>query len=467
MATVATGTGATAGPPRTARLASAADKVGPHLLGRRPSPRDARDWKMADFLLPAPNDSILSQTVQQILNARTYFASWPGILIFWEWAKHHQPGPGPAPTPGPPPGPPKPPPAPAAKEWEDLIQLDQRQTNHCVGFGWAAWGDCAPVEDQYQDADGDAIYYECKVIDGQPQQENGSSVRSGAKAMQSLGRLGAYVFASATAEVKQWVTNNGSVVIGSDWTQAMFTPDAKGFVQPSGPVVGGHCYLLLGYDPVQDAFEFDNSWGSAWGQNGRFFMKATDFDALVFNPNSNGEACAGLELPLTPTPTPPPTPTPTPPPGPPPSPGAHLDSVYHNYRLQVLHINQELTGTVTAVKAEADGDTHVEVTPDPPYAYLCYTGQNYLVVEPMPGQGITPPNVGDHIHVVGTHAFDTNHGHNEIHPVLTWNGTSYPPVVPPEFTGRWPNVPGPFALSKQDLATEIKRTAPAKEVKRK
>src|SRR5262249_37867530 len=155
-------------------------------------------------------------------------------LIFWHWAQQHQPG-------GPPPPPPAPgPPPPGVVVWEDLIQLDQGPTNHCVGFGWAAWGDCAPVEDQYQDADAHKIYYECKVIDGQPQLENGSSVRSGAKAMQNRGRLGAYVFASTTQEVEQWVSNHGSVVIGSDWKHDMFTPDDQGFVHPTGPVEGGH-----------------------------------------------------------------------------------------------------------------------------------------------------------------------------------------------------------------------------------
>jgi hypothetical protein len=267
------------------------------------------------------------------------------------------------------------------------------------------------------------------------------------------------VFGSTIDEVKQWVTGHGSVVIGSDWTHDMFTPAANGVVRPTGAVAGGHCYLLLGYDPGRDMFEFDNSWGASWGVNGHFFMSATDFDAFVVA-NPRGEVCAGLELPVSPppTPTPTPAPAPTPPPGPPAPGDAHLDSVYHNYRLQVLHTDQELTGTVTAVRSEQDGDTHVEVHPDPPYAALAYTGQNYVVVEPMPGQNIPTPSIGDHIHVVGTHVYDTNHGHNEIHPVLIWNGSSYPPVVPPTFGGRFPNAPGQFALSAGELEAERKRT---------
>lgn len=431
-------------------MASATENLGPHLLGRIPSALDARDWKMGDFQMPAPDDSLRAKTVGEVLEEGTYFSSWPGIMIFWNWAKHHQPAPIPVD--------PKSPPAPTSGVWDDPIQLDQGQTNHCVGFGWAGWGDAVPVEDAYQNADATQIYYECKVVDGQPNQENGSSVRSGAKAMQNRGRLGAYVFASAIDEVKQWVVNHGPVVVGSDWTQDMFTPASDGLVLPTGPVKGGHCYLMLGYDPAADRFEFENSWGSTWGKNGHFFMNAADFDRFVIQ-DPTGEVCAALELPISPQPSPQPVPVPVPPPGPAPTPDAQLDSVYHNYRLQVLHTNQELTGTVTAVRAEADGDTHVEVTPDPQYAALAYTGQNYVVVEPMPGQNIPPPNVGDHIHVSGTHTFDTNHGHNEIHPVLLWNGAAYPPVVPPLFAGRWPNDPGPFTLSADELATETIRSA--------
>jgi hypothetical protein len=69
---------------------------------------------MGDFLLPPPDDTLLGKTVQQILEEHTYFSSWPGILIFWNWARHHQPpSPGPEP-PGPAPTPPGPAPAPPA-----------------------------------------------------------------------------------------------------------------------------------------------------------------------------------------------------------------------------------------------------------------------------------------------------------------------------------------------------------------
>jgi len=258
------------------------DQIGPHLLGRIYAPDD-RDYAMSDYLgIAPPTDDIKSMTIQQVHDTTEYFSSWRGLLVFWHWAKT---GFGPAPGP----------PSPAtAVVWEDKIQLDQGNTGHCVGFGWAGWGDAAPVEDTFQDADAHAIYYEAKVIDGQPKQENGSSVRSGAKAMQNRGRLTTYFFASSVDEVTQWVLNHGPVVCGTDWTDDMFNPDSNGLIQPTGSVAGGHCYLMLGYDPATGLFTFQNSWGSSWGQSGRFHMHDSDFAKLL---SQQGEACAALESP--------------------------------------------------------------------------------------------------------------------------------------------------------------------------
>ena len=50
-----------------------------------------------------------------------------------------------------------------------------------------------------------------------------------------------------------------------------------------------------GYFPVQNAILFQNSWGSGWGQNGRFKMTVQDFASLFAN---GGEACAAVELPV-------------------------------------------------------------------------------------------------------------------------------------------------------------------------
>jgi hypothetical protein len=259
---------------------SASELVGSQLLGRifRPDPRD---WSLSRLLeIADPPDSLLEKTVEQVLQDTQYFSDWRAYLVFWRWLKRHR-EPSPAKEDGSP-------------AWDLQIQLDQGQTNHCVGFGWAVWGDAAPIRDEYQNADAHGIYYECKVIDGQQGAENGSTVRSGALAMRTRGRLAAFAFAHSTDEINQWIDSKGPVVVGTTWTNDMFEPDANGYVKPTGGPAGGHCYLLLDRIDEEDAYLFQNSWGGSWGLGGRFKMKRADFDGLL---SDYGEACCSLELP--------------------------------------------------------------------------------------------------------------------------------------------------------------------------
>jgi hypothetical protein len=263
-------------------LRSASETVGRHLLGRIYT-EDSRDWSVARLMeIAEPPDSILDQTINQVLTDTSYFSDWRSYLIFWHWLRKHQ-------------QPVAPPAGDTTPGWALNVALDQGQTNHCVGFGWSGWVDALPVEGHYQNADGHALYYECKVIDGAPHAENGSNVRSGALALRNRGRLAAFAFAQSTAEIDPWINTNGPVVVGTTWTNDMFNPDADGFVKPTGGTAGGHCYVMLDRLDDQDAYVFQNSWGTSWGLNGRFKIKRADFDSLL---QDQGEACCAAELPL-------------------------------------------------------------------------------------------------------------------------------------------------------------------------
>lgn len=164
--------------------------------------------------------------------------------------------------------------------------------HNCVGFSGASWGINLPVNTLFTNEDGHRMYYECKIIEGEPEQENGAYVRSIAKVLKNNGRLEAYAFAPDMATIRWWLLNKGPVIAGTIWTQSMFTPDENNIITIDANVVGGHAYLLNewredGYIGIQ------NSWGKDWGDNGKAYIHYLDFEKIF---KYGGEAMAAVEL---------------------------------------------------------------------------------------------------------------------------------------------------------------------------
>jgi hypothetical protein len=256
---------------------SANDNLGPHLLGRWPSTPDDRNFTARFLATATPLDIAL----QKLLASRSVAQATKDFGMEVVRVLEQQP--------------PPPPPPPSQGPWSSYEVLDQGQTPHCVGFGGAGFLECAPVADVgITNATGDAIYGECKVIDGEPGAEDGSSVHSLATALANRKRISAYGWAASAHECADWVTAKGPVVIGSDWYNGMFTPDSKGVVSLTGGIAGGHCYFMRWYDAASNLFQFQNSWGKSWGVAGNFFMHFADLDQLL---KAQGEALVAIELP--------------------------------------------------------------------------------------------------------------------------------------------------------------------------
>jgi hypothetical protein len=163
--------------------------------------------------------------------------------------------------------------------------------HNCVGFAFAGWGISTPVEDPWGNPMGHDIYAYCKVLDGEPGAQNGSTIRTGAKVMVKRNKIATYFFASNIDEAADYVARYGPVVLGTAWFQGMYkTGLLNNIIRPSGKLLGGHAYLWIGVD--NNYATIRNSWGTSWGKNGDARILLSDLKRLFA---ADGEACAATE----------------------------------------------------------------------------------------------------------------------------------------------------------------------------
>lgn len=117
--------------------------------------------------------------------------------------------------------------------------------------------------------------------------------------------------------------------------------------------------------------------------------------------------------------------------------------IYHPARLAVLEACIKVTGTIAFVRDEADGDLHLGLALDPPYAHLVVAAnagaeRGDLVIEPVCELRVTQadaistcaadrdplrglPSLGEHVWMEGRYVADLQHGGwRELHPLYRW-----------------------------------------------
>src|SRR6476646_8972440 len=194
-----------------------------------------------------------------------------------------------------------------SQSWQRVVTiLDQGQLGSCTGnAGTGALG-TQPFYDAVGSSvlpspnDGAAaeqfavqLYSDATVIDGYPgdypPDDTGSSGLAICKVLKSRGLIQGYRWARTPYGFLR-LLQNGPVLQGMHWYQAFFTPDPQGFIDsdpnwPSSGVAGGHDIEAVAVEPdTTDAFNsvitYINSWGSGWGDSGRFRMRLRTYEQL-------------------------------------------------------------------------------------------------------------------------------------------------------------------------------------------
>jgi hypothetical protein len=186
-----------------------------------------------------------------------------------------------------------------SRYWDDEQWWgDQGPTSECVAYAWTHWLEDGPVyqpNTPHPIVTPNSVYRAAQKIDEWPGENyNGTSVRAGAKILQSQGFISNYYWTFDVNTLINTVLNLGPVVVGTHWYLNMSRPNrTTGLISASGRLLGGHAYIINGVDTKRRLFRIKNSWGRSWGLRGRAFISFNDMAKLI---RMQGEVCIATEI---------------------------------------------------------------------------------------------------------------------------------------------------------------------------
>jgi hypothetical protein len=176
--------------------------------------------------------------------------------------------------------------------------LDQGREGSCVGHGITNELRFTPVPAVGLDSRFavEQIYWPAQRIDewdggsypGADPFYEGTSVLAGIKAAVALGYYREYRWCFGEKDLALAVGYLGPVVIGVNWHENMTFTDEEGYIHPTGPVLGGHCVVVVGFSRARGDYTIMNSWGPSYGVRGRCRIGRADLASLLA---ADGEAC--------------------------------------------------------------------------------------------------------------------------------------------------------------------------------
>lgn len=169
--------------------------------------------------------------------------------------------------------------------------LDQGQVGSCTGNAAIGTLQCEPnflslpTSPKYLLSEAGALklYSDAEIVDGDgpyPPHDNGSSGLSIAQVLLSAKLISGYQHTFTLDDALKAVSQY-PIIVGINWYSTMFNPDPDGRVHPIGSIAGGHEILCRQIDATNQRIWFDNSWGTSWGVQGRFYLTFADFGTLL------------------------------------------------------------------------------------------------------------------------------------------------------------------------------------------
>lgn len=113
-----------------------------------------------------------------------------------------------------------------------------------------------------------------------PPDDTGSSGLAAGKTLRKLGLCSKYLHAFSLQALES-ALQSGPALLGLPWHADMMDADAKGNVEITGDVVGGHEICADGLDVEGQRVWISNSWGPKWGKDGKFCLTYDQLGELL------------------------------------------------------------------------------------------------------------------------------------------------------------------------------------------
>lgn len=179
---------------------------------------------------------------------------------------------------------------PRSYTWRCPIFLDQGQEGACAGFAVSHEAAARPVTVLgLTDIIAREVYRRAQQIDEWPGESyEGTSVLAAVKSGRERGWYSEFRWAFGLDDLVMALGYKGPAILGLNWYEGMFQPDANGFIRPTGSLLGGHAILANAVSVTKRYVRLHNSWGSDWGTGGGCLISFDDLDRLL---REQGEAC--------------------------------------------------------------------------------------------------------------------------------------------------------------------------------
>ncbi len=185
--------------------------------------------------------------------------------------------------------------------WWSPRAYDQGATSQCVAYSGVRYLTSGPICNK--PIPFEELYLECQRLDEwEGEDYDGTSVRALFKALKGRGLVSEYQWAFEVGPVIDHILTVGPVEMGTAWTDEMANPTLWGYVTLGNldEASGGHAWCIIGAnrkkrnpDGTFGAVRAVNSWGTGWGDNGRFWLTFNDLDKLI---KFEGEAAVATEI---------------------------------------------------------------------------------------------------------------------------------------------------------------------------